>query len=248
MKKQQVEQELEYGFPYHYVSSYKNNFSQAFVWGWSKNYTSALEFILDKIKESDEGIKTIYDIGCGDGRITKELHDAFDKIKVLGIDYSDKAINLAKAMSPNVAYKCLDINENNAIEKCDALTLIEVFEHIPLVFCQNFVKSLHALLNDEGLIFLTVPHKNVPVSYKHFQHFDLNSLKKYFEEFFLIEEVFYIQKSPLYMKLISKVVNNNFYVIKNDYINNLYYKFYKKYCFYSNEFDCERIYIKLRKK
>lgn len=248
MQKQQEMQDREYEFPYHYVPNYKDDFTQLFVWGWSKNYTSAIEFILDKIKEEGAGIELIYDVGCGDGRITKELHDEFPNMNVIGIDYSAKAINLAKAMSLGVDYKCLDIISDTNLEKSDAITLIEVFEHIPLDLCDAFVKSLFTILDDEGVVFLTVPHKNVSVSYKHFQHFDLISIRKYFGGFFVIEDVHYIQKSSLCMKLFSKFMNNRLFIIKSRFLNNLYYHLYKKYCFHANESNCERLYVKLKKK
>ncbi|MDC0376153.1 class I SAM-dependent methyltransferase [Pelagibacteraceae bacterium] len=55
-------------------------------------------FILNEIKKDDQSIKSIVDVGCGDGRITKELSETFNTKKILGIDYSSKAINLAKAL------------------------------------------------------------------------------------------------------------------------------------------------------
>lgn len=248
MERQQEKQELEFEFPYHYVPSYKDNFSQLFVWSWSINYATAIEFVIKKIKEHQAEIKIIYDIGCGDGRITKELHYEFNGKKVIGIDYSEKAINLAKAMSPSVDFKCIDILHPHDLKRCDLVTLIEVFEHIPLDFCEAFVRSLFNILKDGGGVFLTVPHKNVPVSYKHFQHFNLTSIEKYFGDYFTIEDVEYIQRTPLLMRVFSKFINNRVYVIKSRFVNNLYYRFYKKYCFHANENDCERMYVKLEKK
>ncbi|MDQ8205631.1 class I SAM-dependent methyltransferase [Pelagicoccus sp. SDUM812003] len=244
----QTKQDIEYRFPYHYIPEYKKNFFQNFTWGWSINYVTAIEFILEEIKELDQNIQSIYDLGCGDGRITKELHEEFNNKEVIGIDYSERAINLAKAMSPAVDYKRLDITEAKNMKKVDALTLIEVLEHIPLKSCENFVNALSGLINTGGFLFLTVPHKNVPVSYKHFQHFDLETLKKYFEGDFTFEKVCYIQKSPVHKKLVSKIINNNFYVIKSKTINNAYHRYYKNHCFHAKNNNCERIYLRLKKK
>jgi len=248
MKEEQLKQDFEYNFPYHYIPQYKENYIQVETWSWSKNYVSAIEFILKKIKEDVSSVTSIFDVGCGDGRLTKELSFELPEINVLGIDYSDKAIALAKAMNSDIEFYQLDIINNNFKMKCDLVTLIEVFEHVPLESCDSFIKAIAKLLNTNGQIHLTVPHVNVPVSYKHFQHFDLDLLKKYFEKYFDIEEVQYIQRNSFFLKIMTKLFSNNLYIINNNKLNNLYYKFYKKYCFNTNEDKCERIYLKLRKK
>jgi len=151
-------------------------------------------------------------------------------------------------MSPNIEYYNLNIIKDQTIGCCDAVTLIEVFEHIPLEYCDDFVGALSKITNENGLIFLTVPHKNVPVSYKHFQHFDKEGLISYFGDKFDFIDVKYIQSNSIFMKIFSRLINNKLFVIKSDLINNLYYKFYKKHHFYSSESRCERIYAVLRKK
>ena len=111
-----------------------------------------------------------------------------------------------------------------------------------------YVLKLHERMNDDGLLYMTVPHLNVPTSYKHFQHFNLKKIKSYFEEHFRFEKVQYIQKTSVFLKIINRLMNNGLYIITNSYLNNLYYSFYKKYFFFANEQNCERIYIKMRKK
>lgn len=248
MKKEQLNQDLEYGFPYHYVPTFRDNFSQIFVWGWSINYTSAIEFILDEIKKDSQNIESIFDIGCGDGRLTRELSLEFQDKSIVGIDYSEKAIALAKALNDDIEFYNIDITSDSFTLMCDSATLIEVFEHIPLELCEKFVEAIYKTINQDGVLYLTVPHSNVPVSYKHFQHFDLKKLEKYFERYFVFEEVKYIQKNSLLLKIFTKLMNNRLYAVKNNFLNNVYYKFYKNNYFYAKENNCERIYLKLRKR
>lgn len=116
-------------------------------------------------------------------------------------------------------------------------SLIEVFEHIPLELCNDFAKATVNLLKEDGVMYLTVPHKNKQLSYKHFQHFNYESLIKYFQDDFEIQKVEYIQRNS---KFLNMLMSNNIWII-----NNLFYK--KKY-FFAEERNCGRIYLKLRKK
>lgn len=150
MTKEQQEQDIEYSFPYHYVSKFKDGFTQNYNWGWGKQYVSAIEFILEEMEKDKENINSIVDVGCGDGRLTKELSECFVDKDVVGIDYSTKAINLAKALNQNVKYENKDIVNDNIEKTYDAMTLIEVFEHIPLELCDDFARATAGLLNEGG--------------------------------------------------------------------------------------------------
>lgn len=248
MTKEQQEQDIEYSFPYHYVSKFKDGFTQNYNWGWGKQYVSAIEFILEEMEKDKENINSIVDVGCGDGRLTKELSECFVDKDVVGIDYSTKAINLAKALNPNVKYENKDIVNDNIEKTYDAMTLIEVFEHIPLELCDDFARATAGLLNEGGVMYLTVPHQNKPVSYKHFQHFCYESLVKYFEKDFTVEKVEYIQKHDKLLTLFNMFMFNKIWIINSGFLNNMLYKFYKKRYFFAQENNCGRIYLKLRKK
>ena len=247
MNETQKEQDVEYGFPYHYIPKYNGGFTQNYNWGWGKQYASAMEFILEEIKSDSASIESIIDLGCGDGRLTKELSEMFTDKKVVGIDYSKRAINLAQALNPEVEYKNQNIMDHD-LEKCDAITLIEVFEHIPLELCANFARASAELLKEGGYMYLTVPHENKPVSYKHFQHFNYDSLMKHFQKYFDVEKVEYIQKNNKLLILLNVLMTNKLWIINSSFLNNLFYKFYKNRYFYAEERNCGRIYLKLKKK
>ena len=248
MKNEQLNQENQYNFPYHYIPQNKKGFTQNYNWSWGKQYMSAIEFILNEIKKEDHSIKTILDLGCGDGRLTKELSENFNLKKVTGIDYSNKAIQLAKALNPEINFINIDIINDNHENKYDAITLIEVFEHIPLELCGKFANSVPKLLNNKGIVYLTVPHKNKSLQDKHFQHFDYESLIKYFEKEFKIQDLKYIQKNDKFLVLLNKIMFNKFWIINDNFLNNLLYKFYKKRYFFASEKNCGRIYLKMIKK
>jgi 2-polyprenyl-3-methyl-5-hydroxy-6-metoxy-1,4-benzoquinol methylase len=246
MKKIQKIQDDEYNFPYHYISQYRPNFTQTVSWSWGINYISALEFIIEEIKKENFG--SIADIGTGDGRLVKEFSLNFADKEILGIDYSEKAINVAKAMNPDLNFIKLDIIKEDIDQKFDVVTLVEVFEHIPLDKCEKFIFSLKNLLNNEGIIFITVPHKNKGLQNKHYQHFSLEVLKKYFNNYFTIEEVVFFEKRSLFSKLIKDILVNRVFILNSLWARNLLYKLYKKNCFFASDKNCGRIFLKLKKK
>ena len=67
----QEKQDEEYAFPYHYVSQFRNGFTQVFNDTWGINYVSTIEYIIDQLK--NEKFSSLMDIGCGDGRLVREL-------------------------------------------------------------------------------------------------------------------------------------------------------------------------------
>tara|TARA_B100000780_G_scaffold272175_1_gene234031 strand:+ start:291 stop:1040 length:750 start_codon:yes stop_codon:yes gene_type:complete len=247
MEEKQLVQDEEYSFPYHYIPQYKDGFSQHASWDWSKNYISAAEFIIEQIK-NDKNISSIADVGCGDGRLTREIYLELEDLDVIGIDYSSRAINLAKALNPKINFKNIDIINEDTDLRVDAVTLVEVFEHIPVDLCHRFAASLAKILNDDGTVYLTVPHTNITLSDKHEQHFDLKILKSYYDKYFNVEKVLYIQKTTLFMKFLNKFINNKYFIITHDFINTFAYNYYKSKCFFADESSCERIYLKLKKR
>jgi 2-polyprenyl-3-methyl-5-hydroxy-6-metoxy-1,4-benzoquinol methylase len=248
MSTQQIIQDEEYLFPYHYVSQFRNGlFSQCFNDTWGINYVSTIEFILDEIRKHNA--QSMIDLGCGDGRLTRELKTSYPEKKVIGIDYSKKAISLARAMNTglDIDFKNLDIL-NETPHPVDLILLIEVFEHIPLDLCFEFMEATSKLLKHGGVLLMTVPHKNKKLEYKHFQHFDINSLSKFFPKSLKIEEVIYFEKNNFLYRALKKILTNRWFILNHLGIRNKIYSIYKNYFFKAEERNCNRIFIKAIKR
>lgn len=244
--KQQLIQDQEYSFPYHYIPQNSNGFSQNLYWSWGINYLSTIEFLTTEIKKNK--INSIIDIGTGDGRLVKDLVQAFPNKKILGIDYSSRAISLAKALNQKLDFLCIDIHKQNLNQKFDSATLIEVLEHISKNQIQGFIKAVSVLLSTKGLLFITVPHKNMPLQIKHVQHFNLEILRKYLEPYFIVKQVKYFGKQSYQYQLILFLLANSLFILNHKGLKNLIFSYYKKHLFFSNEESCSRIYLKLIKK
>lgn len=241
-------QDDEYTFPYHYIPEYEKQFTLAKSWSWGMQYISAIEFVLNKIASIK--FSSVCDVGTGDGRLVRELKRRFPEKEIIGIDYSETAIALAKALNPNCYFESINILDNTYKKKYELITLIEVFEHIPLDTCENFVQSLYNLLSEDGVLILTVPHVNKSVNDKHFQHFTKNKINSYFSNKFLIEELIFFedQKRSIIKKFIRLLIYNNIFILNNKEILNYFYAVYKKKYFLSDEKNCGRIFVKMRKK
>jgi 2-polyprenyl-3-methyl-5-hydroxy-6-metoxy-1,4-benzoquinol methylase len=249
LESEQKNQEGEYWFPYHYVAQYKdNNFRHFYLDTWGINYVSTIEFLLGKVRS--ESHESIVDIGCGDGRFSRELALADTDCQVTGIDYSKKAIGLASAMNSdieNLTFKSADIAGPHGLERVDSVILMEVFEHIPLSDTEKFMSGVRGLLKEGGTLHLTVPHENKPLEYMHFQHFSVEKLLSYLEGLFEVVEVVPFERIAPSRRIVSWLLSNNFFILNNRRLLSLVYRYYKRKLFISDsEKNCQRIYVKAK--
>jgi SAM-dependent methyltransferase len=243
---EQSAQDDEYWFPYHYVAQFRGQFRQCFLDTWSINYVSTIEYLLGRI--AAERPRRIVDIGCGDGRFTRELSLTYPDCQVVGIDYSARATVLARAMNPdrpNLEFHALDITQPLDLGTFDLAILMEVFEHIPLAETASFMAGVRRLMQPGGVLYVTVPHENKPLEYKHFQHFSAASLVRQLQPCFEVVEVVPFEKRALSRKLLTRVLSNRFFVLNNDRLLNRIYAWYKKHLFLcESERVCQRLFVR----
>ena len=207
---------------------------------WGYVYRSYIEFVLDLLKQNPPN--KMIDIGCGDGRLIYEINKHLPKVNISGVDYSSGAVGFAKAFNPKIDLYVGDIsNPSFSVGSYDTATLIETLEHIPPETIDNFVKSIHKILEKEGRLIITVPSTNIPLNKKHYQHFTLDSLKKTLTPYFCLEEYYYTNTRSISENIIKKILNNSLYSIHIGKINNLLYRYYKKKLFNSNKNNASRI-------
>lgn len=119
-----------------------------------------LQFIIENLELNIPKNGKVLDIGCGNGIISRALGEA--GYEVLGIDLSEKAINIAKQHNdlPNVSFKQLAaedlVAEKKDIHQYDALICSEVLEHLQQP--EILLQTAYELLKEKGILLATVPN------------------------------------------------------------------------------------------
>lgn len=175
MNRRRAVQEEQYAFPYHHIPSWENDeFSQVRYWSWGFHYLGGIRLVLEQL----EGLPfdSLVDFGCGDGRFLEEVARRHPSAELLGVDHSERAIAFARAFSPDLEFRAVNLIDEGLDDRFDVVTCIEVLEHIPPPEVEGVVQSAHRCLTEGGHLIVTVPHVNKPVNPKHFQHFSSDSL------------------------------------------------------------------------
>lgn len=105
--------------------------------------------------------KTICDVGCGIATGTQVLADTFKNSKVIGVDFSDEAINQNKSLYPGIEF-------SNDIKECDICVSSNVLEHVDNP--NEYIKSL--MKNTSKYLIILVPYKEVLSEPEHIHSFD----------------------------------------------------------------------------
>lgn len=241
-EEQQI-QERQYEYPYHYLPRAEDNrFSQIQYWSWGMHYLGGMRVVLDQLE--DWSFESVVDVGCGDGRFLRELHERYPSVASLGLDYSERSIPMANGMNPHLDYEARNILEEDIDRTFDVATCIEVLEHILPDDCGAFVEAVVDMMADDGGLVLTVPHANKAVSDKHYQHFDSAKLRKLLGPHFeTINFVPFDRQSKLFSALELAVGGRGGHIIVNSppIMNTIWKLYQRRYMYAPIEDDCRRI-------
>ena len=220
----QMHQEGEYDFPYHYLDLKADDYK----------YLRCIEYLslLNKTKNLIKPFngQKILDAGCGDGRFCYELRN--ENIEIYGVDFSERAINFAKAFNPKAKLFVKDLKNLDLPHKFDYIVLIETIEHFIPNDIEKILKNLSKLLKNDGKLIVTVPSKNLPLIKKHYQHFDEESLVKILKSYFNIINILgYSRKGfKRYLFIILRRIGFLMFPLMNRIkIIKSYYKFLNSY-------------------
>jgi len=248
--KEQLFQDAEYAFPYHYVSQYSGGFRNAFHDSWGIHYVSTIEYLLSRLGEFER--QSVLDVGCGDGRMCREISLRFPDRRVAGVDFSERAIALAKAMNfgcGRLEFEARDITVGVPVQKHDVVVMMEVLEHVPIGFSAGFLAAVASELMGGGYLLLTVPHENKAVEYKHFRHFNSSTLKRLLEPQFEVVEMVPFERRSVALVLIQMVLSNRYVLIQHQRFLNAIYYYYKRHLFNCrSELHCQRLFVLARVK
>jgi len=119
-----------------------------------KNSTHGL--ISDEIKNNS----SILELGCDSGYFLQALQIE-KNCHVFGLDYNEKAINLAQKQKLSVKKADFNIDKINKFEKqkYDYILLVDLLEHLNPP-AQNLIKQFKNILKKNGQVIISVPNIN----------------------------------------------------------------------------------------
>jgi ubiquinone/menaquinone biosynthesis C-methylase UbiE len=147
------------------------------------------------------GAKNILDFGCGPGSFLSVLGEAHPEIHGVGVDIASPQIEFAREKVgkafPNIRFELLhDDRLPFPDASFDAVTCIEVVEHIHPFLAAKILSEIRRVLRPDGYVVLTTPNyrslwplieflleRASPVKYheQHISKFTPNSLVKFME-------------------------------------------------------------------
>jgi len=149
---------------------------------------------------------------------------------VYGIDYSKRAILLAKIMSGCEHITQEDLTNINNIKNnsFDVITNIAVIEHIKPKFVKKVIDNFYNILRKDGLLIMAIPTDNLKLPKKHFQHFSINRIRNMLKDFEILNMYGCHRKSYIF-KFICRIFSNPWIKIPIIYklLNPIYDLFYK---------------------
>lgn len=223
-------QDSLYEFPYHYLPTLDQSATfrlhRSLTWGL--DYMTYISFVVELLRQSIPN--SLCDVGCGDGRL---LHMVKSFVpQVTGIDLSERAIAFARAFNPEVEVLCGDIVDLS--QQFDAVTLVEVLEHIPDWQISEFVHNTAHLLAPNGYMIVTVPTVNVPLNKKHYRHYDIQLLRNTLAPHFQIKEYWWLYRRSFAEQLIRRILYNRLFLLNSSQALALIWKIHRRFTYFAD--------------
>jgi len=139
------------------VEDYYSEYYPKMMELWEKNNPDPRPFLLRKLGVGRLNKKRILDIGCGTGKIMKDLK-ILDRNDVYGIDISRKFVKMAIKNRIKASFCDIEKRGNLPYEEnfFDAIFMLDFLEHI--FYPQSLFKKIYRILKPEGRIYATIPN------------------------------------------------------------------------------------------
>lgn len=157
----------KYRLPYHWIRDPLHHYSLPYF-----------GYIHIVVRELPPPPAHIFDAGCGDGRVAKEVIQK--GYQIVGVDFLELSVVYAQTLVPEGTFVVADLTTDLKMEphQFDAAILIEVYEHIPSELCPVVLTNLYRVLRPGGRLIISVPTKIMAPSNLHYRHFDRYELEE----------------------------------------------------------------------
>jgi len=133
------------------------------IFGLEKEGHDKLNLLADFMSKIPLGGQVL-DAGCGNGAYSRYLSDKF---KVIGVDFSEKQIELARQNAPKAQFICKDMTKITfPDEYFDGILAFYSIIHVPRDEQYNLLSSFYRILKVNGVVLLTFHLTDDPESYR----------------------------------------------------------------------------------
>jgi SAM-dependent methyltransferase len=213
-KPQNIQDSL-YEFPLHHLGSVEPGkiwrVTRVLFWGY--DHLALLETVCNLVIRYRP--ERLVDFGCDDGRLIKDLISNDQELLVTGFDTSEWALAFANAFcfgNERVRLHQSLAHIDPPFLPVDAIIAMEVLEHIPPAELTKVIVQLRSVLDARGILIVTVPTTNIPLTPKHYQHFTLETFLPYVGEWFELLEHLYVHRVGWAWDVFRRMVVNRFFV------------------------------------
>lgn len=132
------------------------------IFGLEKEKSDKLKLLADFISRIPL-VGRVLDAGCGNGAYS---HYLSDKFKVIGVDISEKQIELARQNAPNAEFLCEDMTKIKfPDEHFDGILSYYSIIHVPRDEHYELLNNFYRMLKVKGVVLLVFHLINDPESY-----------------------------------------------------------------------------------
>jgi SAM-dependent methyltransferase len=118
---------------------------------WSPAPRIRREKIISWVKKL--AIKSLLDVGCGNGQFLLQIRSAFKDLDLYGADICGQTLADNRKFMPQVQFLELDLNKTTLLRKFDLVICMETLEHI-----DDWQKALENLISMAGkYLIITLP-------------------------------------------------------------------------------------------
>lgn len=105
-------------------------------------------------------VKSVLEIGCGEGHFLKRLKVKSPQTKIIGLELNKDAIKKGRANGLNILNRTIEAfsEEDGNAESVDAVCSFQVLEHVTAP--RRFIESSIKCLKKSGLLFIFVPNND----------------------------------------------------------------------------------------
>lgn len=136
---------------------YVNPFDEKYDYLMRIEHLGRYYFATDLLK----GAQTVLDIACADGYGTKILSQSVSS--VVGMDKNETYLSIARSNNNgnNITYQCINVDEESIVGNYNGIVCFETLEHLKYPYL--FLKNLYEILDEKGLLILSVPNSKYEV-------------------------------------------------------------------------------------